>query len=432
MMDTIYQDIVENIREGVRVLDEADTVVFVNPALCKLYGIPREEIVGRPVYDLYPEENKAKIQKSLAQLRSGKSITYETNGRTRAGLNIQVEVSSVPIMKADGTYRGNYTVVRDISEKRKYQNELITEKNFLNELISLCPDSIMGVDRKGYITIFNRAAERLSGYSREEAIGNIHITKIYHPPEIAKEIMELLRSPEYGGVGTLEGYETQGITKFGRIYPVRLSAIMLYKYGKEVGSVGFFHDLSLRKEMEARLKELSITDSLSKLFNQRYFHTVLADELSRSVRYNRMLSLICFDIDNFKDVNDVYGHLEGDNVIRMVGQILIEAMRKSDKAFRYGGDEFMVILPETGIGEALLSAEKIRNEFNVRKDLPGFCKKNNTKAEMTLSIGVAQANPEESPENLIKRADLAMYEAKRSGGNRTVKARATIADDNAC
>ena len=219
----------------------------------------------------------------------------------------------------------------------------------------------------------------------------------------------------------LEGFEVDVATKQGRTVPIRLSATLIYQDGLEVGSVGFFHDLTQKREMEARLLELSITDGLTGLFNHRHFHAVLSTEMERTGRYDRPFSLIVLDLDNFKLCNDRFGHIEGDHILRLVGETAKETLRGTDSAFRYGGDEFTIILPETTLESASTVAEKFRETFKAKCpcDIPS------DKADglkITLSLGVAQAEKGEEAASLMKRADLAMYEAKRSGGDRTMEA----------
>jgi diguanylate cyclase (GGDEF)-like protein/PAS domain S-box-containing protein len=297
----------------------------------------------------------------------------------------------------------------------------VEEKDFLNKLISLCPDGIIGVNQHGKIIIFNQAAEKLTLYKAEDVVGEMNVADIYESLEKARFVKKNIYSQEHGGQGRLQDFEIEIIASDGNKIPVRLSATMIHKDGQEIGSVGFFHDISDRKQLEARLHDLSIRDSLSGLFNQRHFHSVLVEELTRTHRYKRPLSLICFDLDNFKKYNDKLGHLEGDSVIRLVGQYLKESVRGTDRAFRYGGDEFMILLPEIVIADALFVAEKFRKSFNSSWPYAAVCKKYDLDP-VTLSLGVAEANAEDDPKTLIKRADLAMYEAKRSGGNRTVEA----------
>ncbi len=306
--------------------------------------------------------------------------------------------------------------------------ELLKEKDFFNNLIALCPDSIIGINREGIIILFNQAAEKLTHYNSKDVIGKMSIVEIYGSAELARFLKKKIYSLEFGGIGQLEGFEIEVADRFGRKIPIRLSATLVYdKEGQEAGSVGFFHNLTVRKQMESRLRELSITDSLSGLFNQRHFYTILEREIERSGTQGHPLSLICFDIDNFKQCNDKLGHLEGDNIIRSLGQMLTHTLRPSDLAFRYGGDEFMVLLPETDLISAAYFAEKIRNEFNARWpfDLPCGDK---ISLKVTLSMGLAQINPDEKANLFIKRADLAMYEAKRGGGDRIVKAAQQIGE----
>jgi diguanylate cyclase (GGDEF)-like protein/PAS domain S-box-containing protein len=298
------------------------------------------------------------------------------------------------------------------------------EKDYLENLVALCPDGIIGVDRPGIITIFNRSAERLIGYDARDVVGKMSITRVYPSEQIAREVKKCIYSDEYGGPGRLENYEIDIEDSTGTKIPIRLSAILILQNGEEVGSVGFFHDLTMRRAMEQKLRHLSITDSLTGLYNQRYFYTCLNRELDRAERYKRPISLICFDLDRFKQCNDLFGHLEGDNVLRMVGDLLTDVLRRTDMAFRYGGDEFFVLLPETAINSALSTCEKIRTTFNDR--WPYNVEYRGVRFDpVTLSFGVGQALSNESPESVIKRADLAMYDAKNSGGDRVVVARDT-------
>ncbi len=295
------------------------------------------------------------------------------------------------------------------------------EEQILENIVALCPDGIIGVDRKGTVVVFNKAAEELTGHKREEVIGKLHVTRLCHPKELARQIKKKIYSPEYGEPGSLEDLEVEVMTKEGRRVPVALSATLIFEGGEEIGSVGFLHDLTSRKEMEVILRELSITDGLTGLYNHRHFHSVLERELARAMRYNRPLSLIMFDLDNFKQCNDLLGHLAGDNVLRLVGETTRTVLRAADHAFRYGGDEFTVLLPETGLPSALTVSEKLREEFKARCPYHVSTDRAGAK-EVTLSLGVAEADPEEGQESLLRRADMAMYEAKRAGGDTTMEA----------
>jgi diguanylate cyclase (GGDEF)-like protein/PAS domain S-box-containing protein len=294
----------------------------------------------------------------------------------------------------------------------------LKDRHILTNLVELCPDGVIGVNTKGLVTIFNHAAERLTGRSANDTVGRTHISDVYGSLESARAIKQAIYSDSHGGPNRLEGFEVDFPGSTGETVPIRLSAVLLMDSGRELGSVGFFHDLSARKQLEDKLRTLSITDGLTDLFNQRYFYNCLAHELARSIRYKRPLSLICFDLDNFKQCNDQLGHLEGDNVLRLVGNLLHTVTRKTDQCFRYGGDEFFILLPETDLEEARQTAEKLRQAFNARWP---YVENGGTSAppvrRVTLSIGVIQRVDEAENTALIRRADLAMYTAKNGGGD---------------
>ena len=162
-----------------------------------------------------------------------------------------------------------------------------------------------------------------------------------------------------------------------------------------------------------RMQEMAITDSLTGLYNRRYFYMVLDNEFERAKRYQTPLSLIMMDIDHFKKVNDEFGHLVGDDVLRAVSEICMKLLRQSDNMFRYGGEEFMIILPGTKQEEALNVAERIRSTI---EEAVIKTKKGNVK--ITLSIGVSEYGESHSElSEFIESADRTMYEAKKAGRN---------------
>ncbi len=169
-----------------------------------------------------------------------------------------------------------------------------------------------------------------------------------------------------------------------------------------------------RNRMMEKLKKLATIDGLTKLYNSRHFYNQLQLEVGRTIRYNHQLSLLLLDIDNFKQFNDAFGHLEGDQLLMKLGRTILSCLREMDSAYRYGGEEFTIILPETTGEEAVTVAQRIRTQVNAEVSI----KTNDQKHGITVSIGVTEYLPNESLSVFIKRADKAMYISKNQGRNK--------------
>jgi two-component system, cell cycle response regulator len=169
-----------------------------------------------------------------------------------------------------------------------------------------------------------------------------------------------------------------------------------------------------RTRMMEKLQKLAVTDGLTSLYNSRYFYNQLELEVDRSTRYKHPLALLLIDVDHFKDYNDAYGHLEGDQVLVRFSQILKSCLRANDSAYRYGGEEFTVILPETGAEEARTVAQRIRTALEAETFIPA----SGQAVSKTISIGVTEYAPMEGMMSFVKRADEAMYLSKQNGRNR--------------
>lgn len=174
------------------------------------------------------------------------------------------------------------------------------------------------------------------------------------------------------------------------------------------------------EEKNRELERLSISDGLTGLFNHRHILDLLCDEFERVERTNELVSVAMFDLDRFKAVNDTYGHQAGDRVLGEMADILRESARDVDRLGRYGGEEFLALLPETSLDDAAVFVERVRREvarrpFDIGRDEP---------LRMTVSAGVATYPHEsmDSPEMLVRFADDALYAAKAAGRNRVVRA----------
>lgn len=182
---------------------------------------------------------------------------------------------------------------------------------------------------------------------------------------------------------------------------------------------GTFNAMAERlQKSQAALEELSTRDGLTGLYNQRTFYVLLADEFAREQRYKRPVSLLLLDIDHFKRVNDTYGHLAGDAVLKGLSELLGHQARAIDRVCRYGGEEITVILPETGLEAATDVAERLRAAVEAQP----FDVNAEAALRITVSVGVASWPAQaDSAQTLVAAADAAMYAAKQGGRNRVVR-----------
>ncbi|MEW5747004.1 MAG: diguanylate cyclase [Nitrospirota bacterium] len=191
---------------------------------------------------------------------------------------------------------------------------------------------------------------------------------------------------------------------------------VLDEQGALIGEIFDFVDMTSEKDFREQLRVLSITDALTGLHNRRYITQRVVEEFHESRRYLHDMSLMIVDIDDFKHINDTYGHPVGDEVLRQVAAVLERERRKSDVVGRYGGEEFVIIMPQTNEQEAAVMAERLRKKIEDH-----FFIVNTERISFTISIGVsALSETMEDIDDLLKAADKALYTAKARGKNRIV------------
>ncbi|MHA7965116.1 sensor domain-containing diguanylate cyclase [Paenibacillus sp. CAU 1782] len=294
--------------------------------------------------------------------------------------------------------------------------------------------AITVLDCSGKITNVNKAAEKMLGYSQHELIGNTPL--LYHDrqeiqvfeQQLSQKKGKTIRGAEVFNCGALdsgsEGQEWTYLRKDGIRLTVLLTLSPLMIDGITVGVIGTATDISARKKMEERLKHLSLIDGLTGIANRRFFDETLLQEWSNAAQHPSQngLSLLLFDIDNFKAYNDVYGHQAGDDCLRKVTAIARKMLNNPAATIaRYGGEEFAVILPDMDSQQALVLAEKIRRAI----EKAGIHHQGSTVSRfVTISIGVSTYAPitdpqdQKSPDWLIAKADEALYRSKTQGRNR--------------
>jgi len=250
------RNLFERVRHGLFISSKEGKFLDCNQALLDMLEYPtKEEFLKIHIaQDLYVNPEDRKILKERIE-RDGYVKDWEVEFKKKNGDRITVLLTGYPIKNEKGEFVGYQGINLDISERKRIENELREANEFFTNLIESSVDGIIAADLKGDIFIFNKGAEALTGYTAEEVIGKLHITKIY-PGGVAKEIMKKLRSPEYGGVGKFTPTQLNVVNKFGEEIHVQLSAALIYDgNGREIASVGIFTDLRTRIMMEKKLQE---------------------------------------------------------------------------------------------------------------------------------------------------------------------------------
>lgn len=249
----------------------------------------------------------------------------------------------------------------------------------------------------------------ITGYNPEDYESDPYLWhKMIHPDDklmVENSIQEILAGSEVPPI------EHRIIRHDGKVVWIRNTMVPCYDgKGQMTRYDGLIEDITERKLAEEELKRLASTDKLTEAYNRTKFNEIIGREIERVKRYNHPLSVIIFDIDHFKNVNDRYGHSAGDYVLRTIADIVRENIRKIDYFVRWGGEEFMIISLETSLKEAYTLAERIRETIETYTF--------NDVGKVTVSLGVTEFKEDDTEDSLIKRADDAMYEAKKKGKNR--------------
>lgn len=455
-------------KDAIVLMDDDGNISFWNPAAEAIFGYGANEALGKELHLLLVPRRFQKDYRNgfihFQKTGQGAAVnrTLELVARKKNGEEIPVELS-LSALQLNGKWHAA-GIMRDISERKKSEAHL---RMHHEQLACLVEDRTKELERvnerlsrevgdrtrtaeelrtseRFLGTVFDSIHDPFSIIDRECRI--VRINEVYARMK-NKAAADLINQPcpekqQRGGNGVCRDCVVDKTFKStdpcAREKLVALAdgsdlwmEIYTYPIFDEGGSVThvieYARDITDRKKMETEknrliqeLNYLSTTDALTDLFNRRALNEILGHEIDRANRYGSDLSLIICDIDWFKQINDTYGHRAGDLAIQAVTASLKTSIRKADIVGRYGGDEFMIVLPETHLAGAKLIAEKIRSAVeNIRLELPG-----GKVIRLSTSIGVAGCcEPGEDIDTIVARADAALYASKDAGRNRvTVEA----------
>ncbi len=402
---------VEKTADMIVITDHRGFIEYVNPAFETVTGYTREEAIGKTPRILKSGIHGEKFYQELWEtILAGNIYRCVFVNRKKNGELYYDECTITPMRNEQNVITHFIATAKVITDRIMAENALRESEARMRTITEMAASAIVMIDADGAVSFWNPAAEKLFGYSTEEAMG-MDLHKIIVPQRHYEAFQKGFALFADTGEGTVVGktLEMTAQRKDGTEFPVDLS-ISGIRIKEQWHAVGIIKDITERKEAEQKLTEYAEKDSLTGLLNRRKFYEGLEHEKERAERYTRSLSLIMFDIDHFKSVNDTYGHAAGDSVLKKIASVVVDHIRKSDVLGRIGGEEFAILATETTVESALALAEKIRSAIETAE--------HDDVGRITISIGVSAYLSGLTMDEFVRRADEALYTAKRHGRNR--------------
>jgi len=413
------QTVLDGLHEEVMIID-ADTfkIVRANAAFLARHGVQGDAVIGKTCHEITHNRQDLcttpeYICPLLETVKTGGHATVEHVHYDASGNKRYVEVSSSPIRDANGHIARIVHETRDITERRTAEEAVRESEERYRRLIELSPDGI-SVYVEGKFEFVNPAGMRLLGATHADQLIGMSVLDVVHPDyaEIEKARMQQLENSADRVSWTEEKY----VRLDGSVIDVEVAGVRFSYQGKPAMQA-IFRDITERKLAAQRIEHLALHDPLTGLPNRMLFFDRLKQVLAVAKRNRNIFALLYIDVDDFKFVNDTYGHEAGDRLLQEVSKRLVSGMRESDPIARMGGDEFvgicrMITTPE----EAEIVARKIIAIQSEPFDLKGH------RRSIGVSIGISLYPLDgEDAETLLNRADEAMYRVKKDSKGRYLR-----------
>jgi diguanylate cyclase (GGDEF)-like protein/PAS domain S-box-containing protein len=412
------ENVIRTCPEGIIANDNEGNIFLFNESARRIFGYAPEEAIGKiSASRLYPPGGAREVKEYLYSEEyggRGRLVDFETEILRKNGKKAPIRLCC-SVIKGNGKEIGYIGFFTDISARIALQAKFVESEERFRGIFESALDAIVSVGEDGKVLMANRAAQELLGYG-EENLSGLKAIRLF-PARFGAYWKELsLYASKLGPGNERRNIEIPVLAKSGAEIPVQLTLAEKIIRGRRI-QTAILRNISDRKALEEELRLQSITDTLTELYNRRHFHSLAQNEAERSLRTRAPFSVLLMDVDRFKQYNDAFGHDEGDKVLRALGEEIRKNFRTMDTGFRHGGEEFLVLLPDTTAEAAIIPAERLRKRFSTIPFLP------NPEMEprkVTLSIGIAEFRPGISIDDLVRSADQAMYAAKNAGRNRTV------------
>lgn len=399
-----YRKLFDSSFEGIALID-GETVVQVNKVFCEMFRSRKSEIKGRSILEFVDEGHHGSI---VLKMNTDDEYNYEVRAIRCDGSGFDSEILSRKFVLNGRNIR--VLAIRDLTDKKKQAKSVRENLNFLKKLVDTIPNPIFYKVSDSLYSGCNFAFAKIWGMTKDKLkfslINDAAPKSLLDLYERMEENLEHNEKRQESEISIVDGS--------GKEHEMIMTMAGFYgEDGIRSGFVGSMVDISEYKKRQAQLREVSSTDHLTKLYNRLKFNEVLDEWFERRNLEGGEFSIIIFDIDHFKRINDTYGHFEGDEVLRSISRIVSEIAGDENTVARWGGEEFIILCPAYGQDESLGLAQKLRSAIEQKRF--------GEAGRVTCSFGVSAVRCGDDKKSLVKRADDALYEAKNAGRNKVVK-----------
>ncbi len=398
----LFQKLINNIPDLIYIKDKKSKFIIVNKAMEKFIGKKPEEIIGKTDFDVLNIEHAKKAFKDEQDImKGGKPIVDVEEKIIHSGKEFWMSASKIAWYDRKGNIMGTMGISRDITRRKELEKEMLgREKSFFYTLMDNITESIFFKDLKSRCVRINKACARKYGVDTpEEAVGKTDFD--FFSEEHAKQAFRDEQTIIKTGKPILNFEEKETF----KDKPDRWASTSKFPWydekGNIIGTFGITGDITEKKKAEEEIKYLSFHDTLTDLYNRAYFE----EELKRLDTERQLpLTIVMGDVNGLKLINDTFGHINGDIFLRKIADILKDSFRKEDIISRWGGDEFITILPRTTSKDASFIIKRIKK----------LCKERSTdNMPLSISLGLSTKNKSsEKTGDILKQAEDRMYKNK--------------------
>jgi diguanylate cyclase (GGDEF)-like protein/PAS domain S-box-containing protein len=408
-----YRNLVETARDIIFTLSPDGTFTSLNAVSESITGWPRDELIGNHFAPIvHPDDLPRAMQLFTCVMKGEMPPVFELRIQNKSGEYLTVESIVTPQIK-DGKVVGVLGISRDVTERKSIEEALRQSEERLNYIFDNTPNvAIQGFDIEGRVIYWNKAAEKIFGWSKDEAIGKT-LDKLILDEETTHEFHSILKKvtekkkpygPSEWKFINCEGSEG---TVISTIFPIPSSS-------GESEFICVDIDITERKRQEAQIHHMAMHDSLTDLPNRRALQEKLEHIISKS-DHRKTHAFVVMDLDNFKLINDTLGYLQADQVLVDLAAIMRKTMRPEDLLARVGGDEFAMVIQNVSRNEAKTIAERFYGAINSYSSfLKGYS------FELGISIGINLFDSRTDPQMIMAIAYSALAAAKNEGKNRVI------------